>query len=97
MLKQKGFDLVSGTVYRLTFTASATVDRDVVVKVTDDFFTTVNLTDESMTYEFTFLFTNDDVTNERILFMLGATPEFAAGIVTIDDVMLYAEEAPVAE
>jgi hypothetical protein len=97
MLKQKGFDLVSGTVYRLTFTASATVDRDVVVKVTDDFFTTVNLTDEAMTYEFTFLFTNDDVTNERILFMLGATPEFAAGIVTIDDVMLYAEEAPVAE
>ena len=94
MLKQKGVDLVKNTVYRLSFTASATVERDIIAKVTDNYGETFMLTTEATTYEFEFLYTGDDVTAERIVFMLGATPEFAAGVVTIDDVMLYEEEVP---
>jgi 3-methyladenine DNA glycosylase Tag len=97
MLKQKGFDFVQGTAYKLVFTASATADRDMVVEVTGNAYTTtVNLTSTPTVFEFEFVFTGADVTNERILFLMGATPAFAAGTITIDDVMLYVEEVPTA-
>jgi hypothetical protein len=92
MLKQKGIELTQGMLYRLTFTASATVERDIVAKVTDHHFEVFHLSTEPTEFSFTFLHTGDAVTGERILFLLGATPEFAAGIVTIDNVVLHVEQ-----
>ena len=91
MLKQKGLSLVEGTIYKLVFTASSSVDRDIEAKVTDNFGATFNLTETPQTFEFIFIFDDEDVDNERVIFLLGNTANFAPGVVTIDDVRLYVE------
>ena len=91
MLKQKGLSLVEGTVYKLVFTASSTVDRNIEAKVTDHFGAVFNLTETPQTFEFIFVYDREDVDNERVIFLLGNTSNFAAGVVTIDDVRLYVE------
>jgi hypothetical protein len=87
-LKQKGLSLVQGETYKLTFTASSTVDRDMIVKITDDYLETFNLTSASTTFEFMFTYEGVDRTDARVMFLLGNTANYAAGVVTIDDVEL---------
>jgi len=95
MLKQKGINLVEGYTYKLQFDASSTVARDIVAKVSDEYGVTVNLTEDMKTYEFIFTHEAATVDNERILFLLGNTPLFAASTVTIDNVnILLWEESP---
>ncbi len=86
MLKQKGITLVLGETYKLTFTASSTVDRDMIAKVTNDYASTVSLTSTATTFEFIFTYEGANTTSARIMFLMGNTPAYAAGVVTIDDV-----------
>jgi hypothetical protein len=86
--KQKGLSLVQGETYKLSFTASSTADRDIVAKVTDNYFETFNLTSTATTFEFIFTYEGADVTDEKVIFLLANTANFAAGVVTIDDVEL---------
>ena len=88
MLKQKGLTLVTGETYRLTFTASSTVARDLTAKVSDFYFATFNLDTVAATYSFIFTYEENSTTTERVLFLLGNTAAYAASQVTIDDVEL---------
>ncbi len=88
MLKQKGLSLVQGETYKLTFTASASVDRDMIAKVTDNYSETFNLTSTPTEFSFMFTYEEDSLTDGILMFLLGNTPGFAAGEVTIDDVEL---------
>lgn len=86
MLKQKGISLVQGETYKLSFTASATVDRDIVAKITDFYAGNFSITSTATTYEFIFTYTGENTDMARLMFLLGNTTSYAAGVVTIDDV-----------
>jgi len=88
MLKQNGLTLVTGETYKLTFTASSNVARDLTAKVSDFYFATFNLGTEATTYSFIFTYEENSSTTERVLFLLGSTPAYAASTVTIDNVEL---------
>ena len=87
-LKQKGISLVQGQTYQLVFTVSSTVDRDMTVKITDDYSETFSLTSTPTTFEFMFTYEGADRTDARVMFLLGNTTNYAASEVTIDDVAL---------
>ncbi len=94
MLKQKGIALVKGQTYKLSFTASATVARDITAKVTDFYYESFTLDSTATTYEFIFTYEGVDTDMARVMFMLGNTESFAAGAVTIDDVELSVLDQP---
>jgi hypothetical protein len=90
MLKQKGIELVKNTLYTLSFTASASVDRPISVGFNPGLAPeVVNLTTAAKTYEISFYYTGDTL-ETRIEFLFGG----ALGKVTIDDVMLYERVYP---
>jgi hypothetical protein len=90
MLKQKGIELVNNTLYTLSFTASASVDRPISVAFNPGLAAEViNLTTEAKTYEISFYYTGDTL-ESRIEFLFGG----AVGKVTLDDVMLYERVYP---
>lgn len=88
MLKQKGITLVPGETYKLSFSASSTVARDIVAKVSDHYFATFALGTEEATYSFIFTYEKDSTTTERVLFLFGQMTNYAASTVTIDNVEL---------
>jgi cytochrome c oxidase assembly protein Cox11 len=88
MLKQKGIMLVTGETYRLSFTASSTVARDIVAKVTDNYFSNFSISETAGTYSFIFTYTGENTDMAKVMFLLGKTSAFAASTVTIDDVVL---------
>jgi hypothetical protein len=85
MVKQKGISLENNTLYRLTFTASASVDRNITVGFATGATKTFALTSTPTTYTYDFYYTGADV-DTRIEFLLG---QAAAGKVTLDNVELY--------
>ena len=90
MLKQKGIELVKNTLYTLSFTAYASVDRPISVAFNPGLAAeVVNLTTEAQTFEVSFYYTGDTV-ETRIEFLFGG----AVGKVTLDDVMLYERVYP---
>ena len=90
MLKQKGIELVKNTLYTLSFTAYASVDRPISVGFNPGLAAeVVNLTTEAQTFEISFYYTGDTV-ETRIEFLFGG----AVGKVTLDDVMLYERVYP---
>ena len=90
MLKQKGIELVKNTLYTLSFTAYASVDRPISVGFNPGLDAeVVNLTTEAQTFEISFYYTGDTV-ETRIEFLFGG----AVGKVTLDDVMLYERVYP---
>ena len=90
MLKQKGIELVNNTLYTLSFTASASVERPISVSFNPGLAAEViNLTTEAKTYEISFYYTGDTL-ESRIEFLFGG----AVGKVTLDDVMLYERVYP---
>ncbi|MDY0011102.1 MAG: carbohydrate binding domain-containing protein, partial [Candidatus Izemoplasmatales bacterium] len=88
MLKQKGITLVPGETYKLSFSASSTVARDIVAKVSDDYFSKFSIGTEETTYSFIFTYEKDSTTTERVLFLFGQMANYAASTVTIDNVEL---------
>lgn len=88
MLKQKGIELVTGETYKLTFTASSTVARDIIAKVSDNHAQTFSLTESAATYSFIFTYEGEYKDMERVMFMLGNMANYAASTITIDDVEL---------
>ncbi|PKK95087.1 MAG: hypothetical protein CVV60_03065 [Tenericutes bacterium HGW-Tenericutes-5] len=88
MLKQRGIELVAGETYKLTFTASSTVARDIIAKVSDNHAQTFALTTDAATYSFIFTYEGDYTDNERLMFMLGNMTNYVASTITIDDVEL---------
>jgi hypothetical protein len=90
MLKQKGIELVKNTLYTLSFTAYASLDRPISVGFNPGLAAeVVNLTTEAQTFEISFYYTGDTV-ETRIEFLFGG----AVGKVTLDDVMLYERVYP---
>jgi hypothetical protein len=90
MLKQKGIELVKNTLYTLSFTAFASVDRPISVGFNPDIaLEVVNLTTIAKTYEISFFYTGDTL-ETRIEFLFGG----AVGKVTLDDVILYESVYP---
>ena len=87
MVKQKGIELENNTLYRLTFTASASVDRNIEVGFALGFTKTFALTSTPTTYIYDFYFTGADVTT-RIEFLLGKA---VAGKVILDNVSLLVQ------
>ena len=84
MLKQKGIELVKNTLYTLSFTAFASVDRPISVGFNPGLLPqVVNLTTTAKTYEISFYYTGDTL-ETRIEFLFGG----AVGKVTLDDVVL---------
>ena len=85
MLKQKGIDLVQNTSYRLSFTASSTVDRDIrvgfVPGTNQQLF---SITTTPTTYTFDFVYTGGNVT-ARVEFLLGTGP---VSVITLDNIDL---------
>ena len=94
ILKQKGIELMTGETYKLTFTASATADRDMEAKVTDDYYQSFNLTSTPTEFSFIFTYTGEYNDMARVMFMLGNTANAAVGTVTIDDVMISVLQQP---
>ncbi|MBI9009436.1 MAG: carbohydrate binding domain-containing protein [Tenericutes bacterium] len=95
MLKQRGITLVQGQTYKLTFTASSTVDRDIAAElISEDYRTSFNLTSTATTFEMIFTYEEANTTDARLAFFFGNSPAFAAGVVSIDDVMLSVLEQP---
>ncbi len=88
MLKQKGITLVPGETYKLSFSASSTVARDIVAKVSDDYFSKFSIGVGEATYSFIFTYEKDSTTTERVLFLFGQMANYAASTVTIDNVQL---------
>ncbi|MDD3712591.1 MAG: carbohydrate binding domain-containing protein, partial [Candidatus Izemoplasmatales bacterium] len=88
MLKQKGITLVPGETYKLSFSASSTVARDIEAKVSDNYFATFSLGTEEASYSFIFTYEKDSTTTERVLFLFGQMANYAASTVTIDNVEL---------
>jgi len=88
MLKQNGIELVTGQTYKLTFTASSTVDRDIIAKVTDNYGQTFALSQDAATYSFIFTYEGEYTDTERVLFMLGNMVNYVPSTITIDDVEL---------
>jgi len=85
MLKQKGITLEKDTMYMLTFSASASVERSILVGFNPGLTAIeVNLTTETQTFEIPFYYTGDNV-DTRIEFLFGG----ALGKVTLDDVVLH--------
>ena len=85
MVKQKGVSLETNTLYRLTFTASASVDRNIEVGFALGFTKVFALTATPTTFTYDFYFTGDDVTT-RVEFLLGKA---GAGKVILDNVELH--------
>ncbi len=80
-------DFTSGTIYTVSFDASSTVDRDVLLEVIDgNNQYSASLTATTETYTFTFLATAD-VTDAKLNFLLGLVNASTAGVITIDNVM----------
>ena len=92
MLKQKGLSLVPGTVYQLSFTASASAARDITARVTNDYGRTFNITSTPQTYRFSFLYEGGELSNQLVIFLVGNTENYAAGTVIIDNVVFSAED-----
>jgi len=88
MLKQNGLTLVQGQTYRLSFSASSTVARDIIAKVSDHYSGSFALTTEKQSYSLIFTYEKANTTTERVLFLLGAMDGYVASTVTIDDVEL---------
>ena len=88
MLKQKGITLIPGETYKLSFSASSTVARDIVAKVSDNYFSKFSIGTEEATYSFIFTYEKDSTTTERVLFLFGQMANYAASTVTIDNVEL---------
>lgn len=86
MLKQKALTLVTGETYKLTFTASASVDRDIDVEVLGNV-QTFSLTSTGTSYSMMFTWEGENMTDAVVVFMVGNTAAYAAGAVTIDDVV----------
>jgi hypothetical protein len=86
--------LERGETYQLSFDAKASVARDIAA-VLYNADTGINyvdtkefmLTTEMENYAFVFTMVNDDILTQ-LQFLLGATPNYAAGVVTIDNVKL---------
>ena len=85
MVKQKGVLLETNTLYRLTFTASASVDRNIEVGFALGFTKVFALTSTPATFTYDFYFTGDDITT-RVEFLLGNA---VAGKVILDNVELH--------
>ena len=85
MVKQKGVSLQTNTLYRLTFTASASVDRNIEVGFALGFTKVFALTSTPATFTYDFYFTGDDITT-RVEFLLGNA---VAGKVILDNVELH--------
>lgn len=92
-----GVALVPNQHYRISFSASADIERPMKVKTglnaapwTDYFITSVPLTPTAQTFEFTYLNLRDDAA-AQFQFQMGKTP----GTVCIDDVVLEPVPAPV--
>lgn len=91
---QAGILLERGETYQLSFDAKASVARDIAA-VLYNADTGINYVDsgefmlstEMASYSFIFTMTNDDILTQ-LQFLLGATPNYAAGVVTIDNVKL---------
>jgi hypothetical protein len=92
MLKQKGLSLVPGTVYQLSFTASASAARDIIARVTNDYGRTFNITSTPQTYRFSFLYEGGELSDQLVIFLVGNTENYAAGTVIIDNVVFSAED-----
>jgi len=92
MLKQKGLSLEPGNVYQLSFTASASENRDITARVTNDFGRTFNLTSTPQTYQFSFLYEGDSLSDQLVIFLVGNTENYAAGTVIIDNVVFRVED-----
>jgi hypothetical protein len=85
MVKQKGIELVQNTSYRLSFTASSTVARDIRVGfVPGTIQKLFSITTTPTTYTFDFVYTGGNV-QARIEFLLGTGPESK---ITLDNVAL---------
>ena len=84
--KQKGIELVKGQTYKLSFDASATADRDIIAKVTDNYALTVNLTSTMQTFELIFTYEGDTTDMAKVMFMLGNTASYAAGVISLDNI-----------
>jgi len=88
MLKQRGIELVAGETYKLTFTASSTVARDIIAKVTDNYAQTFALTTDAAEYSFIFTYEGDYTDDAKLMFLLGNMTNYVASTITIDDVEL---------
>jgi hypothetical protein len=91
---QTNIELVEGQTYQLSFDAKATAARDInVVFYNDD--TKINyiesgsvmLTEEMDTYNVLFTMTAQTITTQ-LQFLLGNTTNFAAGTITLDNIVL---------
>ncbi|QLY39533.1 DUF5011 domain-containing protein [Hujiaoplasma nucleasis] len=88
MLKQRGIALVQGETYKVSFTASSNVDRDIMVTLGAIYTETFNLTSTPTTFSFMFTYEGANTIDAKLEFLLGKTTNFAASLVTIDDVEL---------
>jgi len=87
--KQKGLELTQGQTYKLSFDASASNARDIIAKVTDDYEITVDLTSTVASYEFIFTYEGETTDQAKVMFMLGNTTSYAAGLITLDNIVLH--------
>lgn len=82
-------DFVNGTTYVLTFEASSTVARDILVEIIDganQYAVSLKDTTQRFSFEYT---AGADVTDAKLNFLLGAVNGAAASTITIDNVMIY--------
>jgi hypothetical protein len=89
-LFQDGIAFTAGTMYTISFDASAAVDRDILFEVIDgNNQYEASLTATPTTYTYTFFATADNA-NVKIIFLLGNVNGATAGAITIDNVVVQA-------
>ena len=82
-------DLVAGTTYVISFEASSTVARDILVEMIDgsnQWKASLNTTTQRFAFEYT---AGADVTDAKLNFLLGLVNGAAPSVITIDNVMVY--------
>lgn len=85
---QEGIAFTAGSVYTISFDASAAVDRDIFFEVIDgnnQFAASLTSTPTTFTYSF---FATADNANAKINFLLGNVNGASAGAITIDNVLI---------
>jgi len=89
-LFQEGIAITAGTMYTISFDASAAVDRDILFEfINGSNQWTASLTGTTTTYTYTFFATADNA-NVKINFLLGNVNGATAGAITIDNVVVKA-------
>jgi hypothetical protein len=101
-LFQEGIELVKGITYTIEFDAMSTVDRDINLKMITgtEYTEMISLTSTMTTYTFTFTYTENDGLG-KLDFELGGAMNgilvSVPSVVTIDNVIIYANYNPIVE